>query len=807
MTTNGRMLCVVAVLCAVVLSWEIREMERDILPALLLAGIGGATDDTPHQNRQLVLKEEDVIAGGIRKARLQHDEGILKPVRLHTSSVGTAEAVVSSIQHGETLLLPSSSASTAAERKNPVPEAPPACTDTQMKLLHHHKLLGRTKNTSRLTYESRCPINTWIDRMIALDYKKKVSSQQANSNKRGQESFLSISVGCSRATSAIGTARLLSRNPTFDKHLWVKTMEQVTGAGKVPNSAEACAPPHTSRRGETVDFTQAELSPNSDSMPLEFHCIEPVPSNIQSIHQSIKKLKLDDLGFHSHQYVISNTSGTVAFPVSFSAGNETLSAHDCVQHASNVKCEQVPVKTLDDFAKTHLTTSANSKQVDVLTIDTDGFDFLVLQGATKLLQRTRYLEFEYHGLWGNLTLKDAVDFLDERQFVCYFAGQSRLFRLTGCWVDVLYEIYEWSNVVCAHRSEHEWLGIMEQIFQDTLAPSPPVVMNKNQDSTTSTVVTNQTSSGNEEVLGTGTQPLVSREDSKHSQSQPLDKHQMKTSNHPMVDANNTNSSNTKEAEHLFGFFYQVYKQPKSTLEVVKSVHEHMSTAPIYMVSSGGYHYDPLVERYPQIGYHYSDQNVNLFAADGDLRVWFDRVQEAAQWCNCSYLVFLEDDVHIYRAMTTPQDDAGGVQAHKWASSWPDVLQIEFDPKKKWSYQSNGMCGGSYVRVSAFLKAYRNMNWNRIRRMQKAMDGIGKFNDVTLAVLMMDSGYILRPWQELSEIGNAYYNESASIVHQYKKYYNQPLGQLDGAVVVETDLRHTDTRFNVAEKIELLQAVQ
>ena len=128
--------------------------------------------------------------------------------------------------------------------------------------------------------------------------------------------------------------------------------------------------------------------------------------------------------------------------------------------------------TLDSFATQHMQWHNRRDQtVDVLTIDTEGFDWRVLQGARSILTRTRYIEFEYHIKWeeGEL-LKDAVDYLEELGFICYFAGRKgRLFKLTnGCWVNELYEVRVWSNVACVHRSEPAWLAIMEDYYQKTL---------------------------------------------------------------------------------------------------------------------------------------------------------------------------------------------------------------------------------------------------------------------------------------------------------------------------------------------------
>lgn len=252
---------------------------------------------------------------------------------------------------------------------------------------------------------------------------------------------------------------------------------------------------------------------------------------------------------------------------------------------------------------------------------------------------------------------------------------------------------------------------------------------------------------------------------------------------------------------LFGFYLQVYKQPKATLEVVKSLFQHMPASPLYLVGSSGYHYDPLVARFGgnrTIHYTYEDINIAL-PKGGNLTAWFDRIQAAALWCNCTYLVILEDDISIRKPLIQPPEhDVGGVQGHLWSSHWPTALKGNFSTVN-WSYESYGTCGGSYVRVEAFLDAYQHINWTKIREMQRYHKIINKFNDATLAVVMMDRGYTLRPWKDLSERGNRWHDETTPLVHQVKQYYNQPLTEQDGPVISEV-LNTSDYMIDRRRKI-------
>ena len=97
------------------------------------------------------------------------------------------------------------------------------------------------------------------------------------------------------------------------------------------------------------------------------------------------------------------------------------------------------------------------KVIDVLKIDTEGFDAKVIEGASHLLKQRafRSISFEYHsiGLWPSLKLKDAVNLLAQYDYDCFFEGSGRLWRITSsCW-DEQYEFHVWSNVLCMLRGD------------------------------------------------------------------------------------------------------------------------------------------------------------------------------------------------------------------------------------------------------------------------------------------------------------------------------------------------------------------
>jgi hypothetical protein len=242
-----------------------------------------------------------------------------------------------------------------------------------------------------------------------------------------------------------------------------------------------------------------------------------------------------------------------------------------------------------------------------------------------------------------------------------------------------------------------------------------------------------------------------------------------------------NSSFKSPTRTMYGFFYQCYKRPRATLEVISRASTYMHGSPIYLVSSGGYHYEPLAERFKDVHFVYDDENVNLHGEGGKLDRWFSWIKAAALWCNCEYLVILEDDVHLKKPITErPPYDAGGITSPKSGFQWPASLTKQFGTN--FSHHGYGMCGGSYLRVDAFLEAHARLNWTRVFEMRSASDErFGMISDMTLALVMMDSGYYLKPWDQLSQ---KYWKGSAeaALMHNEKGYYKAKLDRFSGKVI-------------------------
>ena len=192
---------------------------------------------------------------------------------------------------------------------------------------------------------------------------------------------------------------------------------------------------------------------------VEIHAFEPQPNTYALLNQTRQWMNLSS--FHIHQFALSNETST-GFLRKCPLGVEVCGLASKSDADPNAFLE-VQIITLDNFVELHKIT----RQIDLLKIDTEGFDPLVLHGASAVLRRhqVRLLLFEYHGIgmWRTIHLHQVVTELDEKGYICYQIGRTGLFRLTGCW-STKFEMKKWSNVLCISKQESRLRIFIEELL-------------------------------------------------------------------------------------------------------------------------------------------------------------------------------------------------------------------------------------------------------------------------------------------------------------------------------------------------------
>jgi len=197
-------------------------------------------------------------------------------------------------------------------------------------------------------------------------------------------------------------------------------------------------------------------------------CVEPMPGTIKMLHSLKAEIFGEDGSFEVVQAAASDRNGTVNFQDA-KVGTEDAGINHGTNFAAASVTREVPVNqvTVDQlFAK------RGFKNVDVLTIDTEGHDPSVIKGAEQALKKglVRFLIFEVHQdlkdtSWATTSLYSILQNLDSWQYDCYLTDNGgKLHRLTGKWnaeVEKKYHPLLWSNVACVKKSD-PWHSVLEK---------------------------------------------------------------------------------------------------------------------------------------------------------------------------------------------------------------------------------------------------------------------------------------------------------------------------------------------------------
>jgi len=300
-------------------------------------------------------------------------------------------------------------------------------------------------------FETNCPQTPWLDDMVRDDV-------------RPDKVFMDI--GCNKGDDTI---ELLERwSPAggpFEKSAWLKSYKNTVGYG---HDIHACEWEWSEDGGKRVgnvstDYVRAKFLPQEAAQsavpgPTAI-CVEPSDANLQALEATAAALGYgkSDKGSLSiiHAAVTDEAApGATAWFPDTSAGDEQGHLNRQRRQRSYVN-----LTTVDRLA-------ADFPKVDILRIDTEGWDPKVITGAASTLARVRYLEFEVlrgkkDTPWIQTTLGSVIKSLSRKGFECYWAGNSGiLISLEKCWVEG-FERPAWANVVCV-KQQDRWAPFLRK---------------------------------------------------------------------------------------------------------------------------------------------------------------------------------------------------------------------------------------------------------------------------------------------------------------------------------------------------------
>ena len=229
------------------------------------------------------------------------------------------------------------------------------------------------------------------------------------------------------------------------------------------------------------------------------------------------------------------------------------------------------------------------------------------------------------------------------------------------------------------------------------------------------------------------------------------------------------------------FYLQMSNEPKASLEVVKAVREHFPDAPLFVSSDGdsGWDCSSMCAQY-LCDFTREPSAAGMHGAGG-VAEWLARLQRAASNApGAEFLVLLEDDVRVDGAITRwPTSDAGGVEDFRWTAPMSDELLAELERRSgaKPSYEHYGLCGGAIVAVAALAEIRledAEAFAEEVAALGRLDDRVGRWNDVTLAALLMARGRTVAPWADLKQ--GAHPLGKTAMTHNDKRWYGKPLAE-------------------------------
>jgi len=305
-------------------------------------------------------------------------------------------------------------------------------------------------NKCTITKKTGCPDPSWLHAHYTL--------------LGGAKDFFAVNIGCNKGFDAIQYLRMGTNNASISKSQWREYMPADMQPG-------VC--------GQERDERELSSSHSSSAAAVQSNarvvCVEPLTNTYAALASAAAHYPGQ---FDVLQYAVNNEPpGTALFPKATS-GAEKEGTGNCYskrparQARLRELCEPIPTTKLDLLMQQP---DYQGRDVHILLIDVEGWDYEVLKGGVETLRRTHYLEFEYNwrGQWWDQKeeqpLLEAVTLLDNMDFTCYWAGQRQLWQLTGCWLPHYNGLF-WSNVVCVNRVLSPILAqTMSDLFLETIS--------------------------------------------------------------------------------------------------------------------------------------------------------------------------------------------------------------------------------------------------------------------------------------------------------------------------------------------------
>lgn len=302
----------------------------------------------------------------------------------------------------------------------------------------------------RVARASNCPATAWlqvaVDSIAETHCGSCAQSAAASSSSSSSPPAYFLNVGANKGYHIAEFLSALSQRHALTNQYWHETLLSVaTHKLRRPIKAAAlpcggCAECNTTRTPVA----------RTGCCRVAIHAFDALPANVDLLRGVFSALSVPAT---VHQGIVSNASGTSYSTFRYGHSGDELAVFSA-DRGGYFKYAQQAV-SVDDFLD-----SQSIRDVHWLSVDTEGWDALVLEGAARALMQRRIwvVQFEYNrvGYWRKWSsarrdLKSTLASLHEFGYTCFWDGNKGVLAQANgeAWCDA-FEIRAWSNLVCSH---------------------------------------------------------------------------------------------------------------------------------------------------------------------------------------------------------------------------------------------------------------------------------------------------------------------------------------------------------------------
>jgi hypothetical protein len=224
-------------------------------------------------------------------------------------------------------------------------------------------------------------------------------------------------------------------------------------------------------------------------------------------------------------------------------------------------------------------------------------------------------------------------------------------------------------------------------------------------------------------------------------------------------------------------FLQAHRNRKATFECLKSFRRFHPESFIYLVSDGGDDLSDIARLFRCSYDRFEAMGRPPWSAE-QAREWLRRIVVAARQGTAEYLMHLEDDVLLRGPIIRANDHfAIAGPYHGGARFGERLVDYLSDLHAKRFSAHYGGCGGTLLHRTTFLKCAEAFDFGRFAFLAE-LDGRIRETDGFLTLLFLLAGYEYESLEDVYCEATGGYpgweSNGRPIVHQFKRFYGQPL---------------------------------